>query len=287
MLSNVRVFLSLLLLVAAGVPAFAQIDLSGEWFPLAHEDQEVDRRGGAVFGDYSGLAVNEAARRRGDTFDASSFSVPEWQCRPHAADFIASGPSPLRVWKEVNPQTQEVIAWHAHWLRSAVDQMIYMDGRPHPPDIAPHTWEGFSTGKWEGDMLTTRMTHLHEDYLRRNGIFRSDQATVTQHWFLHDNDYLTQVTIITDPAYLTEPHIRSYTYIRYPHQEIPAYPCPVVVEEVRPKGYVPHFLPGTHPYLTELAAERKIPLEAMRGGKETRYPEYQMKLKEMMNAGTK
>ncbi len=28
---------------------------------------------------------------------------------------------------------------------------IWMDGRPHPPDYAPHTFMGFSTGRWDGD----------------------------------------------------------------------------------------------------------------------------------------
>ncbi len=28
-----------------------------------------------------------------------------------------------------------------------------MDGRPHPPEWAADTWQGFSTGEWVGDML--------------------------------------------------------------------------------------------------------------------------------------
>ena len=28
---------------------------------------------------------------------------------------------------------------------------IWMDGRPHPPEYAPHTFMGFSTGEWNGD----------------------------------------------------------------------------------------------------------------------------------------
>src|SRR5205085_2692240 len=90
-------------------------------------------------------------------------------CRPHSADYIWRGPSPLRVWKEVDPVSRQVTAWHAEWLRS-VDRSIYMDGRPHPSPNAPHTWAGFSTGKWEGDVLTIKTTHLKEGYVRRNGL---------------------------------------------------------------------------------------------------------------------
>jgi hypothetical protein len=31
-----------------------------------------------------------------------------------------------------------------------------MDGRAHPSNAAPHTWMGFSTGKWDGNILTVQ-----------------------------------------------------------------------------------------------------------------------------------
>ena len=58
-----------------------------------------------------------------------------------------------------------------------------MDGRPHPPEYADHTWQGFSTGIWEGNMLTITTTHLKTNYIRRNGVPRSDKATLTEHWY--------------------------------------------------------------------------------------------------------
>ena len=68
-----------------------------------------------------------------------------------------------------------------------------MDGRPHPPEWAPHTWQGFSTGTWDGDILTVTTTHLKIGWIRRNGIPRSDRATLTEHWIRHD-DRLTLVS---------------------------------------------------------------------------------------------
>ena len=41
-------------------------------------------------------------------------------------------------------------------------------------------------------MLTVTVTHLKEGYVRRNGLPRSDQATVTEHWMRH-GDFLTVV----------------------------------------------------------------------------------------------
>lgn len=274
------------LLTFVTLPALAQVDFSGEWFTIGYMEDIQDRRAGPEIGDYTGLPINDANRMRGDTHDPSSFALPEWQCRPHGVDWITIGLSDMRIDKVIDPTTGRLVAWHMHWLRSAYDRYIWMDGRPHPSEYAPHTWEGFSSGKWEGDLLAITVTHATEDYYRRNGIMRSTNATMTQYLFT-DGDYLTWTTIAYDPAYLTEPLIRNASYRRIPHQQIAAYPCPIVEEEVRPKGQVPHFVPSVNPYLAEFATRRDLPPEATRGGAETMYPEYQLKLKEMMKAKPK
>jgi hypothetical protein len=153
-----------------------------------------------------------------------------------------------------------------------------MDGRPHPPEYAAHTWQGFSTGKWEGPMLTVTTTHLKTGWIRRNGIPRSEKAVLTEHWIRHGN-FLTLVAIINDPVYLTEPFIRTTDWVMDPDQQIAPYPCESVVEVERPLGAVPHHLPGTNTFLSEFPAKHHVPAEAARGGAETMYPEYQSKLK--------
>lgn len=264
------------LLIAATARMLAQIDFSGEWLPRFHEDQP-ERVPGPELGDYLGLPINDAARMRAYSWDASLLTLPEWQCRPHSADYIWRGPSPVRIWKEVNPVTRQITAFHAEWLRS-IDRPIYLDGRPHPPEEAAHTWAGFSTAKWDGDMLTVFTDHLKEGYIRRNGIPRSDQASLVEHWMRH-GDFLTVVTIVTDPVYLTEPFIRSTDYELDLHQQNPPYPCEVVQEVERPKGAVPHHLPGTNTFLSEFSTKHGVPAQAAMGGAETMYPEYQKKLK--------
>jgi len=161
-----------------GIPAFAEMDFTGDWAPRFYEDAP-ERGPGPELGDYLGLPINAAARMRADTWDASIMTLPEWQCRPHGGDYIWRGPSNLRIWKEVDPVTRELVAWHAEWLRS-VDRPVYMDGRPHPAAYAAHSWAGFSTGKYEGDVLTTLVTHLKENYIRRNGMARSEKATFVE-----------------------------------------------------------------------------------------------------------
>jgi glyoxylase-like metal-dependent hydrolase (beta-lactamase superfamily II) len=260
-----------LVMACTAVPASAQVDFSGEWAPRMWEDQP-ERVPGPELGDYLGIPISEAARLRADTWDASIQTLPEWQCRPHSADYIWRGPSNLRISKEVDPVSREITAFHAEWLRS-VDRAIYLDGRPHPPADALHTWAGFSTAKWDGDMLTVTVTHLKEGYLRRNGLPRSDKATLTEHW-IRNGDILTVMTIVNDPVYLTEPFVRTTDYELDLRQQVPPYPCGVVQEVDRKKGEVPSFLPGTNPYTTEFATRHKLPVDATRGGADTMYPDF-------------
>ena len=154
----------------------------------------------------------------------------------------------MRVWREIDQATQRLTAFHTHMLAWDSERTIYMDGRAHPPEYANHTWQGFSTAVWEGNMLTVTTTHLKENYIRRNGVPRSDQATVTEHWMRH-GDYLTVVTVIDDPVFLTEPLVRSDNWYLDPGQHIGIFGCEHAPELPKPEGVVPNHLPGTNPYL--------------------------------------
>ena len=75
---------------------------------------------------------------------------------------------------------------------------IWTGGRI-PPRNAAHSWAGFSTGEWVGDMLKITTTHLKEAYLERNGVPNSDLATLTQYW-VRNEDFLTWIWIVHDPS---------------------------------------------------------------------------------------
>jgi hypothetical protein len=69
---------SMLLSALIAAPAFAQVDLVGEWGQRQHEDQP-ERGPGPELGDYLGLPINDAARAKADAWDASLLTLPEWQ----------------------------------------------------------------------------------------------------------------------------------------------------------------------------------------------------------------
>jgi len=257
---------------ASTAPVRAQEDPSGEWRALYHEDRG-ERLPGPDVADYLGVPVNAAGRAKADAWKPSLLELPENECRPHPADYAWRGPFNFRIWKQVDRFTQNVIAFHTHGQWQQPEQTIWMDGRPHPPDYALHTWQGYSSGAWEGDDLHIITDHLREGWLRRNGLDRSDYATVSVHIMRH-GDYLTVAVIDYDPVYLAEPFIRTTDYVSDPQQHIDPYPCEVQTEVTHEAGAVPSYLPGTNPYLEEWAKRYGIPPQATRGGPETIYPEY-------------
>ena len=112
-----------------------------------------------------------------------------------------------------------------------------MDGRPHPPEWAPHTWMGFSRAGWVGDRLIVETTHIKQGWHRRNGVPASDWTTMTEHYIRHGN-YFTHIEVIRDPVYLTEPMVKSQHFELNP-RELPSqtwlWPC-TAVEEVATRG---------------------------------------------------
>jgi hypothetical protein len=260
------------------VPAFAQMDLSGTWGPRFHEDQP-ERGPGPELGDYLGLPINAAARMWAHSWNASRVTLPEHQCQVHVASYIYRGPLALRIWEEREAESQKVIAIRQYIQNYEQNRTIWMDGRPHPPDYARHTWMGFSTGTWDGNILTVYTTHMKWGWVRRNGVPQSDQATLIEHFIRH-GDYMTHVSILSDPIYLTEPLIKSQDFVQdTAFQGNWLYPCEYVEEVRRAKDDVPNYLPGENPFLTEFAEHHGIPPQAPPGGAETMYPEYRSKLR--------
>jgi glyoxylase-like metal-dependent hydrolase (beta-lactamase superfamily II) len=262
-----------LLVLSWAAPAFAQINFVGEWTGRYHEDQP-DRVPGEEPGDFSGVPLNEAARLFGDSWDVARHSVLEHQCAPYTLPYMFFGPNQFRIWQEHNQDTQELIAVRMHLGTYQQERTIWMDGRAHPPDYAPHTFMGFSTGVWNGDTLTITTTHLKAGYYRRTGIPASDRLTVVEHWIRHGN-VLSQVTIATDPVYLTEPYIRSQEFVLMERGNTNwLYNCEYVMEVPKDKNEVPHYLPGQNPWIGEFSAKHAMPEAGVRGGAETLLPEW-------------
>jgi hypothetical protein len=259
-------------MVALPGSAFAQIDMNGVWAPIFHEDQP-ERVPGPEVGDYAGLPINDAARARADAWDASLLTLPEHQCKPHPSTYGFRGVGNLRLRFDFDDATQRLVKINTQIQWMEQKREIWMDGRPHPPEYAPHTWQGFSTGRWDGPVLVVRTTHLKAGWMRRNGLALSDRATMEERFIRH-GDFLTHVYMISDPVYLTEPLVKTNGFRLQLNGEVQPYPCESVDEVIRAAGVVPHHLPNTNDASEQYAKKHHLSLEGAKGGAETALPEF-------------
>ena len=266
----------LVLVTALTCPAraMAQIDLSGEWSTLYHEDAP-HRGAGPELADYTGLPLNEAGRLKAESWDASILSLRERQCIPHISTYALRGPATIRIWKVNDPATGRAQSYNLLGSYGR-PRTIWMDGRAHPSAYAPHTWTGFSTGTWDGQTLVVITSHLKMGWLQRNGAAHSDLVTMTERFTRHDKQLLI-VTILEDPIYLEEPFIRTTNFaLTLTGNPDDWGSCGPAVNEVagHDKSYVPHYLPGQNPYLATARAALHLTDDGGGGGAATMYPEY-------------
>ena len=286
-------------------PADAQDDIVGFWNQPARGtvigtgiaaifgfiEDSTERADGPALVDYLGIPINEEGRARARAYDGALLGVPEHVCMRHPSQYSYWGPANLRVSAQLD-SSLDVISYTIGGTFRRADRTIWMDGRPHPSEHAPHTWAGFTTGRWKGATLITTTTHLKWGWVRLNGTPSSDHATVVT-YYTRNGDVLTVTWLVYDPLYLTEPYIKSSDFIASPQGVSTAdfgvepadaggnffAQCFPPEEIARPDlHYVPHYLPGENPFIGEVADRLGVPVEATLGGAETASPEYRNRL---------
>jgi hypothetical protein len=265
----------LVLLVLTTGEAWAQFDFVGSWAPIGTEDVQND----SVPVDYLGLALTEEGRARALSYNESQKSMFERQCFGWGAAYLVLGPFGLRVSTENDPVTKRVQSFTIGAWEDWSEMVIWMDDRPRPSEHALHTQAGFTLGHWEGAALVARTTHVKAGFIRKTGVPLTDQATIDWRFYRHD-DVLTILMVATDPVYLVEPEIISKSFrlsrtpLDYRQECVPAFEGREVGESV------PHYLPGTNPFMDEFVKLYHLPTEAVLGYRETLYPEYRKKIKD-------
>jgi glyoxylase-like metal-dependent hydrolase (beta-lactamase superfamily II) len=133
---------------------------------------------------------------------------------------------------------------------------------------------GFSTGRFVGNALEVRTTHLKQGWYRRNGTPESDQATLVE-FFVRHGDRLTHTVVVSDPVYLEAPFVTTTDFFRQPsdHQNW-LFPCDDG-EQVfgRASDDVPNYLFGQNPFVREYRAKHKLAGAGHLGGAASIRPE--------------
>jgi hypothetical protein len=260
------------------------VDLAGSWAMANEEELLIRIDPGPELGNYTGFPINEAGRQKALAWDSTIQALPEHQGRPHPATYSMRGPGPnFHMGEMIDPVTRQLIGYTITGLFENANRTIWLDGRPHPSEYAEHLWNGFSTGVWESGMLKVTTTHLKQAFLQRNGIPTSPYAVMTE-FFIRHSDRLLLISQVDDPIYLEEPMIRTSTFKWNPGQRENAITQIEIADELPSLklGDVPSYPLGARQ--TDYADTNKIPYEATMGGKETIYPEYVEKLRQMMNS---
>src|SRR5437868_14706835 len=96
-----RIRLAIVLFLGLGLPALAQIDLSGSWASKNHEDA-LERGAGPNPGDFTGIPFNDAGRAKALSYMQSQISMPERICAFYSQWHMMNGTFRIKMWNETD-----------------------------------------------------------------------------------------------------------------------------------------------------------------------------------------
>jgi hypothetical protein len=191
----------------------------------------------AVARDFNGLWLNAnggihfdtqgSATRRGQTPPLRPEYMARWQQRWSDADAGLATTDPTaeclppgfpRFLTMVLPgeilQADHQLNWYAEFGEATI--RVHLDGREPPADLYP-SYNGFTTGEWDGNTLVTRTIGLRADTLvDTTGVPHSGELTVTMHLTKVTPDYFEADVTLDDAAAFTEPWRTVKRYARAP-----------------------------------------------------------------------
>jgi len=109
--------------------------------------------------------------------------------------------------------------------RSAEYRLIFTDGRTLPEDPQP-TWNGYSSGQWEGDTLVVHSIGFREDlWLDSNGSPMTEAAKITERFRRVNFGTLEIEITVDDPKAYTHPWTVKLTQLLKPDTDLLDYYC--------------------------------------------------------------
>jgi hypothetical protein len=211
----------------------AQVDLTGYWVALVTEDW-LWRMITAPRGDATSVPLNFQGQQAAGRWDPAQDSASGEACRPFGAAGLMRMPLRLRIgWEDDNTLKIETDAgqqtrllrfgdavgtreasWQgettAEWTTpvGGFDLRAVISGRTGPPPSGPQMGS-----------LKAVTTNLRAGYLRKNGLPYSENTLLTEYFSRvsgFGNDYLTVLSIVHDPMYLSQDFVTSSHFKREP-----------------------------------------------------------------------
>ena len=167
-------------------------------------------------------ALSELKLTRAGEAALASFSAendPSFRCIMPGVPRGLIDPYPL----EIIQQDHQIVILHEYYHQV---RRVFMDGR-EAPEYWPPSLSGYSTGRWEGETLVVRTTHLSPDnYMDINGRpFSGNEDTYVVERYMRSDNVLSMIAAIHDPAYYEEPYVMRFSWEFTPDGEIWEYSC--------------------------------------------------------------
>jgi hypothetical protein len=228
----------------AGAGEAKRPDFSGFWMPsrgavapdpvLAKRvppgTVEMKDTGAAEFGamNFGGLIPTPEALAVAKAWKPEMEMTLERVCRIPSIVYAQQGPFPIEIF-----QGTELMLMRLEYFDMA--RVIFLDGRGPWPADAPHTKTGYSTGRFEGDVLVVTTTHLKEGTITNNGLEHSDQMRVIERFRLADGGHTLKATQeYEDSKTLQNRGVRFISWTRTEGDHVHAYDCdPTFVENYK------------------------------------------------------
>ena len=181
----------------------------------------IDDAGGGELGsgDFGGLELTDRALEQVRNYDYEAELEPRNACRSPSVAFYMQAPFPMEI-----DAGRDLIVFRMEYFDHV--RVIYMDGRDHPADDAPHTLSGHSVGHWEGDTLVVDTTHIAPGTFMNNGFDHSDRIHMVERFRLsEDGQTLWATQTYTDPDTFEGRAARYLVWTKRPGDSIYPYDC--------------------------------------------------------------
>jgi hypothetical protein len=170
-------------------------------------------------GDFAGLKLKPAAIDQVKKYNYADELKRENTCVPPSVVFYMQAPFPMEIY-----QGRDLIVFKMEYFDMV--RVVFLDGRAHPPESAPHSKSGYSTGRWDGDTLVVETTHIEPGTFMNNGFSHSAHIKLSERFRLSpDGNTLWLTQVYEDPETFDGVAARYMAWTRKPGEFVFPYEC--------------------------------------------------------------
>ena len=170
-------------------------------------------------GDFAGLKLKPAAIEQVKKYNYADELKRENTCVPPSVVFYMQAPFPMEIY-----QGRDLIVFKMEYFDMV--RVVFLDGRAHPPESAPHSKSGFSTGRWDGDTLVVETSHIEPGTFMNNGFSHSARIKLSERFRLGpDGNTLWLTQVYEDPETFAGVAARYMAWTRKPGEFVFPYEC--------------------------------------------------------------